>query len=92
MKSVWFQGVATVGGFGGFLLGLIIILLAISFSVLTHYYCYSLTAAPKVTRKTPQTPHAIAESISYGGGSRTTAHQKHAWKPADLTKYKVMGP
>src|ERR1035438_5155031 len=52
ITSACFQGVAEVGGFGGFLLGLIIIFINISLSVLTHYYCYSLTAAPKETRKT----------------------------------------
>ena len=80
-KAVRFQEVAKVGGFGGFLLGLIIIFINLSFSVLTHYYSYILTAAPKETRKTPQTPHAVTESISYGGGFRTTASRNPPGNP-----------
>jgi hypothetical protein len=36
MKAVRFQEVAKVGGFGGFLLGLIMIFIDSPFSVLTH--------------------------------------------------------
>ena len=81
MKAVRFQEVAKVGGFGGFLLGLIMIFIDSPFSVLTHYYCYTHTAAPKETRKTPQTPHAIAESISYRSGFHTTVSRNPPGNP-----------
>src|ERR1017187_5290309 len=55
MKAVRFQEVAKVGGFGGFLLGLIMIFIDSPFSVLTHYYCYT-HRRPKRNPQNPANP------------------------------------